>query len=309
MTILYSDPRFQEHLTGRHPESPRRLAAILDRLNKAQLVGRCAKGEFTFATAEQLQRVHTAQHVQRVEKFVSEGGGRIEQDTVCSPKSYDAARLAAGAAIAAVDAVMKGTDKTALCLVRPPGHHALPNAPMGFCLFNNVAIAAKHALAAHHLRRVLIVDWDVHHGNGTQDTFYQDEQVYFFSSHRFPFYPGSGDTDETGAGAGVGTKFNLPLPYGIARREFLTRFESKLTDAAKKCQPELILLSAGFDAHREDPVGSLSLESEDFAQLTDLVRQAAKSHCGGKLVSLLEGGYNTDRLAESVEIHLDHLLK
>lgn len=309
MTILYSDPRFQEHLTGRHPESPQRLVAVLDRLNKQQLVGRCTKGEFNFATAEQLQRVHTAPHVQRVEKFVADGGGRIEQDTVCSPKSYDAARLAAGAAVAAVDAVMKGTDKTALCLVRPPGHHALPNAPMGFCLFNNVAVAARHAIAAHQLKRVLIVDWDVHHGNGTQDTFYKDEQVYFFSSHRFPFYPGSGDTDETGAGPGVGTKFNLPLPYGIARKEFLTRFENKLTDAAKKCQPELVLLSAGFDAHHEDPVGSLSLESEDFAQLTDLVRQVAKTYCGGKLVSLLEGGYNTARLAESVEIHLEGLLK
>lgn len=309
MTLLYSDPRFQEHLTGRHPESPQRLVAIIEHLTRQQLVGRCTPGKLDFATNEQLLRVHSEPHIRRVEKFVADGGGRIEQDTVCSAKSYDAARLAAGAAIAAVDAVLKGPDQTALCLGRPPGHHALAGAPMGFCLFNNVAVAAKHAIVAHKLKRVLIVDWDVHHGNGTQDIFYKDEQVYFFSSHRFPFYPGSGDTDETGAGAGVGTKFNLPLAYGIPRKEFLTRFESKLADAAKKCQPELILLSAGFDAHHEDPVGSLSLETEDFGTLTDLVRQVAKSYCAGKLVSLLEGGYNTQRLAESVGIHLEQLLK
>ena len=309
MTLLFSDPRFQEHLTGRHPESPQRLVAILEHLTKQQLVGRCTPGKFDFATHEQLLRVHTEAHVRHVEKFVADGGGRIEQDTMCSAKSYDAARLAAGAAIAAVDAVLKGPDQSALCLARPPGHHALAGAPMGFCLFNNVAIAAKHAIAVHKLRRVLIVDWDVHHGNGTQDVFYENEQVYFFSSHRSPFYPGSGDTDETGTGTGVGTKFNLPLAHGISRREFLTRFESKLADAAKKCQPELILISAGFDAHHEDPVGSLSLETEDFAKLTDLVRQVAKSYCGGKLVSLLEGGYNTQRLAESVGVHLEQLLR
>ena len=309
MTILFSDPRYQEHLTGRHPESPQRLVAILERLEQDKLIARCKPGQPAFAAREQLERVHTAAHVERVEKFVEQGGGRIEQDTVCSPKSFDAARLAAGAAIGAVDAVLKGTDKTALCLVRPPGHHALVKAPMGFCLFNNIAIAARHAVQVHELRRVLIVDWDVHHGNGTQDIFYQDEKVYFFSSHRSPFYPGTGAENETGAGPAVGTKFNLPLPYGIARKEFLTRFESKLTDAARKCQPELILVSAGFDAHHEDPIGSLSLESEDFAKLTDLVRQVAQSYCGGKIVSLLEGGYNTTRLAESVALHLEHLLK
>ena len=308
MTILYSDLRFQEHLTGQHPESPQRLVAVLEHLSKQGLNGRCSKGEFTFATKEQLQTVHAAAHVKRVEDFVADGGGRIEQDTVCSPKSWDAARLAAGASIAAVDAVLKGTDKTALCLVRPPGHHALAAAPMGFCLFNNVAIAARHALAVHKLQRVLIVDWDVHHGNGTQDIFYSDDQVYFLSSHRFPFYPGSGDTNETGTGPGIGTKFNLPLAFGTPRKEFLTRFETQLTRAAEKCRPELILVSAGFDAHREDPIGSLSLETEDFGKLTDLVKQVAQAHCGGKVVSLLEGGYNPQRLAGSVGLHVERLL-
>lgn len=308
MTILYSDPRFQEHLTGRHPESPQRLVAVLEHLTQQKLSGKCGKGEFAFASKAQLESVHTAAHVHRVEDFVADGGGRIEQDTVCSPKSWDAARLAAGAGIAAVDAVLKGTDKTALCLVRPPGHHAVTGSPMGFCLFNNIAIAARHAITAHKLRRVLIVDWDVHHGNGTQDIFYGDEQIYFFSSHRFPFYPGSGDSHETGFGAGVGTKFNLPLPFGIPRKEFLSRFENMLAQAAEKCQPELILVSAGFDAHRDDPIGSLSLETEDFGKLTDLVKQVAQAHCGGKIVSLLEGGYNPQRLAESVGLHLERLL-
>lgn len=309
MTILFSDPRFQEHLTGRHPESPQRLEAVLEYLEEQKLPGRCLVGQVAFATADQLQAIHTPAHIKRVEKFSVDGGGRIENDTVCSPKSYDVARLAAGSATAAVDAVLKGTEKNALCLVRPPGHHAIANAPMGFCLFNNVAVAARHAIQRHQLRRVLIIDWDVHHGNGTQDLFYEDEQVYFFSSHRFPFYPGSGAADETGQGKGVGTKFNLPLKFGIARKEFLTRFETMLRQAAQKCQPELILVSAGFDAHHEDPIGSLSLETEDFGKLTELVRSVADAHCDGKLVSLLEGGYNTRRLAECVGLHLEQLLK
>lgn len=308
MTTLYSDARFQEHLTGRHPECPQRLEAILDLLSKKQLPQRCAKGEPALATVEQLKNIHTAEHIKHVEKFAEEGGGRIESDTVCSPKSYEVARLAAGTAIAAVETVVRGRDRNALCLVRPPGHHALVDEPMGFCLFNNIAVAARYAIKSLGLNRVLIVDWDVHHGNGTQDIFYEDEQVYFFSSHRFPFYPGSGAANETGHGKGVGTKFNLPLPFGVARKELLTRFENMLNQAMEKCRPELILLSAGFDAHQEDPIGGLSLETEDFGRLTDLVRQAANAHCSGKLVSLLEGGYNTARLAESVALHLEQLL-
>ncbi len=179
---------------------------------------------------------------------------------------------------------------------------------MGFCLFNNVAVAARHAVKKHQLARVLIVDWDVHHGNGTQDIFYEDEQVYFFSSHRSPFYPGTGAANETGRGKGLATTFNLPLPYGVSRKEFLARFETMLSQATEKCKPELILVSAGFDAHHEDPVGSLSLETEDFAKLTELVQSVAKAQCGGKLVSLLEGGYHTQRLAECVGVHLKQLL-
>ncbi len=179
---------------------------------------------------------------------------------------------------------------------------------MGFCLFNNVGIAAKHALSAHSLDRVMIVDWDVHHGNGTQDAFYRDEQVSFYSAHRHPFYPGTGTADETGAGPGLGTTCNLPLAFGIARDEYLKRFADALHDFARRMRPQLILLSAGFDSHRLDPIGSLGLETEDFGPLTDTVLELSREHCGGKLVSVLEGGYNVEVLGACVATHLQGLL-
>jgi acetoin utilization deacetylase AcuC-like enzyme len=309
MTLLFSSERFLEHRTGSHPERPERLKAIGAMLDRTGLRERLAAGVCRPATDEELTRVHTAAHVAAVERFAAAGGGRIEVDTVLSPESASVARLAAGTACAAVDAVLAAEDRSAVCLVRPPGHHALPDAPMGFCLFNNVAVAAAHARAAHGLERVLIVDWDVHHGNGTQDAFYADPTVTFFSSHRSPFYPGTGAENETGTGPGLGTTFNLPLPFGISRKVFKDNFAAVLSDAAEKSRPQLVLVSAGFDAHAADPVGSLGLESEDFADLTRLVLDVAGTHCGGKVVSLLEGGYNPAMLAESVEAHLGELLK
>ena len=178
---------------------------------------------------------------------------------------------------------------------------------MGFCLFNNVAVAAQHAIEKHKLNRILVVDWDVHHGNGTQDIFYEEGQVTFFSAHRSPFYPGTGAKSETGTGKGLGTIFNLPLEFGVSRKDYFKAFEASLNDAASNSKPELILISAGFDAHRLDPIGSLGLESEDFAELTKLLLAAATEYCQGRCVSLLEGGYNVDALAESVEQHLQVL--
>ena len=203
---------------------------------------------------------------------------------------------------------MRGEDGNALCLVRPPGHHALDNAPMGFCLFNNIAIGARLAVEEFNLNRVLVIDWDVHHGNGTQASFWTDPQVGYFSIHRFPFYPGTGAADETGAGDGLGTTLNLPVAFGTPVADYLTRFETELTQFADKLKPQLILISAGFDAHHADPVGSLGLESEHFGDLTRIVLAAANAHCHGRLVSVLEGGYNPSMLAESVEIHLKELL-
>jgi acetoin utilization deacetylase AcuC-like enzyme len=306
--ILYSDPCFLQHETGRHPESPERLRRVYAHLAATHLDRRFDKGTVRPATLEQLSRVHDPRYIWQVEQCASGGGGRVEADTVMSRDSYDAAVRAAGAAVAAVDEVVSGAHRRALCLVRPPGHHALYDAPMGFCLFNNVAVAARHAVEGLQLSRVLIVDWDVHHGNGTQDAFYSDGRVHFFSVHRFPFYPGTGDTDETGTGRGLGAISNLPLPFGIPRREFRERFHTALAQAVRRAEPELILISAGFDAHRADPIGSLGLETEDFADLTQMVCACSEQYCGGKIVSLLEGGYDLQALAESVQAHVEVLV-
>jgi acetoin utilization deacetylase AcuC-like enzyme len=217
--------------------------------------------------------------------------------------------LAAGAVCDAVRRVCAGEDKTALCLIRPPGHHARPRTAMGFCLFDNIAIGAKTALEELRLDHVLIVDWDVHHGNGTQEIFWEDGRVGFFSIHRWPFYPGTGDSDETGSGAGLGMSANEPVQFGTPLVEYHDRFERTLTDLAAKVRPQLVLISAGFDAHRQDPIGSLELEVEDFARLTRAVLAVAREHADGRVVSVLEGGYNPQRLAESVGVHLEELLQ
>jgi acetoin utilization deacetylase AcuC-like enzyme len=304
MALLYTDPVFLQHETGRHPESADRLRTVTTHLEAAKLPARFERGKIVPASIEQLARVHSVGHIERVREFAENGGGRIEADTVVSRKSFDVALRAAGTACDAVDRVLKGDHARACCLTRPPGHHALADDPMGFCLFNNAAIAARQAISGHKLSRVLIVDWDVHHGNGTQDIFYDDAEIYFLSAHRFPFYPGSGTREETGTGKGLGTVFNLPVEYGTARRQYLAEFEQLLADCVKRCRPELVVISAGFDAHRLDPIGSLDLETEDFATLTKLVLDVADEYCNGRCISLLEGGYNVQALAESVEQHL-----
>jgi acetoin utilization deacetylase AcuC-like enzyme len=306
--ILFTDPWFLRHETGSHPECPERLRRVWAHLTETGLDQRFDRGAVVPATPEEIGRVHDADYISQVEEWARAGGGRVEVDTLMSGDSYDAAVRAAGAAVAAVEDVISGAHRRALCLVRPPGHHALFDSPMGFCLFNNVAVAARHAVEKLKLARVLIVDWDVHHGNGTQDAFYSDGRVHFFSVHRAPFYPGTGDADETGTGPGLGAISNLPLKFGISRHEFLEGFQTVLERAASRARPELILLSAGFDAHRADPVGSLGLENEDFVTLTQIVAQCADHYCGGKIVSLLEGGYNLDVLPESVQAHIEALV-
>ena len=309
MTLLYTDPIFLDHNTGPHPENADRLRAISERFSKSKAAMACERPRWNAATAQQLQYVHASETIETIKRFAESGGGRIESDTVVSPKSFDVACRAAGAACDAVDRVMRGDDKTALCLIRPPGHHALPGEPMGFCLFNNVGVAAKHAISAGGCDRVLVLDWDVHHGNGTQAMFWEDEQIGFLSMHRFPFYPGSGRKDETGGGAGLGTTVNVPIAFGTSVKDQMDAWRDAVESLANKMKPDLILISAGFDSHAQDPIGSLGLESEDFATLTNIVRDVANLHASGRIVSLLEGGYNPEKLAESVECHLTELQK
>ncbi len=308
MTLLYHDPIFLAHQTGLHPEHPRRLEAITRHLRARGLEARCARPTWDPATLARLELVHPAAYVQQLKKYAEQGGGRIEQDTVVCPRSYEVALWAAGAVADAVERVVGGEDRQALCLVRPPGHHALTRDAMGFCLFNNIAVGARVATHELGLDRVLIVDWDVHHGNGTQAIFWEDARVGFLSIHRFPFYPGSGSEDETGAGPGLGSTLNLPVAWGTSRRDYLDRFERSLGRFAAQLQPQLVFISAGFDAHRADPIGSLGLETEDFGELTRIVLGIAAEHAEGRLVSVLEGGYDPTALGESVALHLETLL-
>ncbi len=307
MPLLFRDDCFLQHDTGPHPECAARLKAVHRALDQSPISSRFTRGRIATATPERLTLVHSVDHVIRVQRICQSGGGSLDPDTVVSAESYDVARCAVGTALAAVDAVLGTEQRQAVCLVRPPGHHALPRRPMGFCLFNNIALAAAYARQVHHLDRILIVDWDVHHGNGTQDTFYADGHVHFFSAHRYPFYPGTGAADETGTGEGLGATCNLPLSFGISRKEYREAFTNALTQSAERCRPQLVLISAGFDAHHADPIGSLGLETEDFGDLTKLVLDVARQYCEGRVVSLLEGGYNVDALADSVLVHLQTL--
>jgi acetoin utilization deacetylase AcuC-like enzyme len=308
MTLLYYAPVFLEHETGDHTENAARILPTVRRMNQVAMQWTCSRPSWTEVSNNRLERVHSTKYIQSVKEFTEQGGGFIEQDTLVCPRSYDVARMAAGAVCDAVDRVIRGDHQQAFCLVRPPGHHALPDAAMGFCLFNNVAVGARLAIDELGLDRVLIVDWDVHHGNGTQATFWEDVQVGYFSIHRSPFYPGTGEVDETGAGAGLGTTLNLPVKFGTPRIEYVEMFAFALERFANFIKPQLVLISAGFDSHRDDPVGSLGLESEDFETLTRTVLDIAAEHAGGRVISVLEGGYNPSALAESVEYHLLEML-
>ncbi|RMG03851.1 MAG: histone deacetylase [Planctomycetota bacterium] len=308
MTLFYYSPQFLHHETGNHVESANRIRHIPDHLEKLGLLPRCTRPEWKPLSRARLNYAHTPRYVDEVWATAKSGGGDLDPDTVCSPASYDVALLAAGAACDAVGRVLQGEDRNAFCLVRPPGHHALRDRAMGFCIFNNVALAAASAVWEYDLERVLIIDWDIHHGNGTQAIFWQDPKVALLSVHRYPFYPGTGSEDEQGEGDGAGTIMNVPVEFGISREEYVSIFREAVAKMADRIRPQLILLSAGFDTHRLDPLGGLGLETEDFGTLTDIVLEAADKHCDAKLVGVLEGGYNPEALADSVAVHLEHLL-
>jgi len=305
MRLLYTSPVFLEHDTGRHPECRERLTSVIDRLSDSEVWKSLEQPSWEAATELDLARLHSPEYVAAVREIAERGGGQIEADTFVSRRSYEVARMAAGSAIDAVRQVMlRGSNARAVCLLRPPGHHALPAGGMGFCLFNHVALAARYAVKTLGLSRILIVDWDVHHGNGTQDAFYADPQVAFLSIHRSPFYPGTGAADETGIGPGIGTTLNVPLPFRTSRQEYQESFRAALERIADRIRPELVLLSAGFDAHRLDPIGSLGLETEDYDWLTQDVIEVAQTHAHGRLVSVLEGGYNVAVLPDCLQQYL-----
>lgn len=309
-TGLVVSEAYTEHLTGQgHPEQPGRVTAILDRLNADGLFGKAKVITPRLATDEEILRCHSPDYLRIVNEDVTEGLHRLSTgDTPISPRSLEIARLAAGGLLAAVDEVLVGRVRNAFAVVRPPGHHATPKKGMGFCLFNNVAIAARHAQKKHGVGRVLIADWDVHHGNGTQDIFYEDGTVLFFDTHQHPLYPGTGAASETGKGDGTGLTINCPFPAGSGRREIVGAFRERLVPAAEAFRPDLVLVSAGFDSRIDDPLGGFTLTDDDFAELTGIVKEIAATHCGGRLISTLEGGYSLTGLASAAASHVRALM-
>jgi acetoin utilization deacetylase AcuC-like enzyme len=306
---LIYDPVFLHHDTGPHVENAQRLEAIVSAIEATETLQRSVHRVVpNAATLEDLQRCHSERMVVGIQKYIEAGGRYLDPDTRVSTASFDVACAAAGAATTAVDLVLEKDGDKAFALVRPPGHHATDQRPMGFCIFNNAAVAARYAQANYSVEKVLIVDWDVHHGNGTQDIFWSDDSVFYFSAHQFPFYPGTGDRDETGGGPGEGFTLNVPLSANTSASDHRQAFADALQSIGKKFRPDLVIISAGFDAHREDLLGGLSLEDSDFAEMTKEVLRLAEKYSAGRVVSLLEGGYNLDVLGGSVCAHLAALL-
>jgi len=306
-TAIVHHPVYREHDTGEgHPECPERYTIIMNALRSdAELWNGLAEIEAPLATRGDIGACHTPQHIKRVERAVSEGTGYLDADTIVSMRSLDAALRAAGGACRAVDAVMSGEARNAFLPARPPGHHATSERAMGFCLFNNVAIAARYAQAHHAgIERVAIVDWDVHHGNGTQGIFYDDPSVFFFSTHQYPWYPGTGARGETGMGRGRGYTLNIPLRAHTPAREHRRLFDAALEEIGAKFKPDLIIISAGFDAHAGDPLGQLMLEDDDFIAMTRTVKEWAENACEGRIISCLEGGYNLQTLGATALAHV-----
>ena len=309
-TAFLYHPAFLNHRTGwNHPERRERLVRLVERLKQDALWGKLIHIDPQPATPADIASVHNPDYVEAVRQSCE--SHRLfapDESTVGSSGTYEAAMMAVGAVQTAVDAIMAGRVTNAFCAVRPPGHHAERNRTMGFCFFNNIAIAARHLQQVHGIRRIAIIDWDVHHGNGTQQAFYDDPSVLYFSIHQYPLYPRTGRASETGIGAGLGFTLNRPVPAGSTDTDYLRIFMEDLKPAVARFNPEFILISAGFDAHASDPLGGVMLSTEGFGKLTQIVKAMAEEHCGGRLVSTLEGGYDLEALADSTEAHLRALL-
>lgn len=303
---LYWSPDFIHHeVSAGHPESADRLLAIRDLLGRTGQWEACHKVEARVAVFDEIALIHPMEYIHRVELTTRQGPTVLDSvDTEVSPGSFLAAQKMVGAGLQAVDDVLSGRSRTAFILGRPPGHHALPSLAMGFCLFANVALAADYARRAYQVERVAILDWDVHHGNGTQEIFFGTDRVYYLSTHEFPLFPGTGRSDEKGVGPGRGYTLNFPLPAGKGDHDFLAILEGPVADALMAYRPELILVSAGFDAHEHDPLGQMNITTEGFEQMTLVVSRLAGELCRGRIISFLEGGYHLDGLAGSVARHL-----
>jgi len=309
-TALLLDPIYQQHDPGPgHPESVQRHVAITKALTEAGIVAKTQAIHPRAATLDEIALCHDRGYIATAKEDVESGLEDLSTgDTSICPRSYDVAIQAVGGVLNAVDAVFAGKAQNAFCAVRPPGHHARPAQGMGFCLFNNIAIAARHAQQQHGAQKVVIVDWDVHHGNGTQDIFYEDGSVFFASTHQSPLYPFTGHVDETGSGKGKGSTLNLPFPARTGMSDIGAAFADRLLPAIDKFKPDLILISAGFDSRIDDPLGQFRLTDDDFAALTKLLLEAAATHCQNRLISVLEGGYNLKGLASAVTSHVGALL-
>jgi acetoin utilization deacetylase AcuC-like enzyme len=311
--FVYHPDYLKHEMGAHHPESPERLRAIVGRLESTGLMKQLVRLEPDPPDREWIAgwitKVHTPAYLKELRTLSPQQGQiALDPDTSMSAGSLDAACLAVAGSLTAADAMMQGRVQNAFCAVRPPGHHAESTHAMGFCLFNNIAITARYLQQRHGLERVAIVDWDVHHGNGTQRTFYEDPSVFFFSTHQYPYYPGTGKADETGMGRGTGFTKNVPLPAGMGDTEYLQIFNTILRPALKAYRPDVVLVSAGFDAHRDDPLAGMNLTTHGYVALTRVVKEIAGEFCQGRILSCLEGGYNLEALGASVEGHLRELV-
>ncbi len=291
-----------------HPENPGRLTAIQNRLESSEFYNNLIPIQPRKATAEEIGLVHDTGYVASVKQSCADQVRNLDADTVISSDSYDAALLSAGAGISAIDQLIDGNIHNAFCAVRPPGHHAEHDHAMGFCLFNNVGVAARYAQKTKGLNKIFIFDWDVHHGNGSQHSFYSDPSIYYSSMHQYPFYPGTGAGEETGTGDGLGTTLNLPMDAYSDDDDYLSAVQNKLIPEIQRYKPDLIIISAGFDAHQNDPLAQIQLTTDCFGKMTELLMGIAKDVCDGRLLSMLEGGYDYDALSDSVRLHMQTLL-
>lgn len=308
-TAFIIHPETVEHDTGNfHPESPDRIRAIINRMEESPVKDQVDWMRPDEAPISWIDTIHDKAYIRHVEEAILTGQQALDAgDTLISEQSFRAARLATGGALRAVDAVLQEGAPNAFSAARPPGHHACEGEAMGFCLFNHIAIAARYAQQHHGLKRVFILDWDVHHGNGTQDVFYEDASVLFASLHQYPFYPGTGAANQTGGADGKGYTINCPVDAMAAWPDYERAFMETILPRARAFEPELVMISAGFDAHRLDPLAHVQLETGDFVRMTEMMRGLADAYCDGRIVSVLEGGYNLDALADCVEAHLGAL--